>query len=101
MISLLSIGCFFFCFSINLVQAQGSYQEEQIILKGKVKEVVSQKTEFLPGPNVEQTIQLLKVEILAGDKKVIQPGLCGATNDGHRRSRGTRLPPGWRHSRGF
>ena len=69
--SLLGIACFFFCLSTAPVQAQGLFQEEQeqIILKGKIKEVVSQKTEFLPGPDIEQTVQLLKVEILNGDKK--------------------------------
>ena len=49
-------------------EAQEAYQLP-VILKGEVKEIVSQKTEFLPGPDIEQTVQILKVEILEGEKK--------------------------------
>ncbi len=48
--------------------AQKVYQQP-VILKGEVKEIISQKTEFLPGPDIEQTIQILKVEILEGEQK--------------------------------
>ncbi len=48
--------------------AQETYKQP-VILKGEVKEIVSQKTEFLPGPDIEQTIQILKIEILEGEKK--------------------------------
>ena len=47
----------------------GSEEREQIILKGKVKEVVSQKTEFLPGPDIEQTIQIF---LLSEDGTIIE-----------------------------
>ena len=51
------------------VSAQGVYGQTSTILKGEVKEIVSQKTEFLPGPDIEQTVQILRVEILEGEKK--------------------------------
>jgi uncharacterized membrane protein len=56
-------------FFVLHVSAQGVYEQTSMILKGEVKEIVSQKTEFLPGPDIEQTIQVLKVEILEGEKK--------------------------------
>ena len=49
-------------------RVQEAYQQP-VILKGEVKEIVSQKTEFLPGPDIEQTVQILKVEILEGKRK--------------------------------
>ena len=55
-------------FLVLYVGAQEKHQQP-IILKGEIKEIISQKTEFLPGPDIEQTVQILKVEILEGEKK--------------------------------
>ena len=58
--------------SPELSEAEGRAQETYqppTILKGEVKEIISQKTEFLLGPDIEQTVQILKVEIVEGEKK--------------------------------
>lgn len=53
----------------SLTVAQSTYEEVQAILKARVVEVSSQRTEQIMGTEAMTTVQTVKAELLEGDKK--------------------------------
>jgi hypothetical protein len=60
----------FIClFPFGSAKAQEIAEDRQETLKARVSEVLSEKTEEIPGTSTDHVVQKLKIEILAGEKK--------------------------------
>jgi len=56
-------------FSVATVHAQGLVQDEHIVMKARVVEVVSQEERFVPGTEVRSVYQKIKAEMLSGSDR--------------------------------
>ncbi len=53
-------------FSTTTLYAQGLVQDEQVVMKARVAEVISQEDRLVPGTEVHSIYQKIKVEMLSG-----------------------------------